>query len=202
ECGDDQKKAGSREMDKHLDPTVAAKLTEKKTELAPALTYRSATPIPPPPCPSSIPGPDPSPPSGPAVRLWFMVQQLRSGISWDAEEICEARSKICGPNQTQEKEKDKKEKEVKEKVLEVPHISKEDDGSNRSEHSPVSTSTQLSSLSSESSSPVPLKSSKRHPIVAPNKLNLHQTFLAGPQSSPLPPRSVAPPTTTGQPLET
>lgn len=49
-----------------------------------------------------------------------MVQRLHYGISWDTEEICEARSEMCGPNQMQEKGKDKKEKEEKEKVLEVP----------------------------------------------------------------------------------
>lgn len=54
-----------------------------------------------------------------------MVQRLHYGISWDTEEICEARSEMCGPNQMQEKGKDKKEKEEKEKVLAVPCLSKE-----------------------------------------------------------------------------
>lgn len=54
-----------------------------------------------------------------------MVQRLHYRISWDTEEICEACSEMCGPNQTQEKEKDKKEKEEKEKVLAVPCLSKE-----------------------------------------------------------------------------
>ncbi|XP_055794311.1 homeobox and leucine zipper protein Homez-like [Salvelinus fontinalis] len=265
------------ELDKHPDP--AAKLTEK-SELAPALT--SATPIPQPRYPASIPDPTPFPPVGPAdsskggtgimypksqgrggtaspynlapapfdlnqnhvvclplvsehlkllwassdqtqeldgvaylieafnvfpyptlgemaslaqscslhldqVRVWFMVQRLRYGISWDAEEICMARCKICGPNQA----KDKKEKE--EKVL--PPLSKEGDGRNRSEHSPVSTSNQLSSLSFESSSPVPRKRRKRHPVVAPNNSNLQHP------SPPVPLCLVAPPTTTGQTLE-
>ncbi|XP_036813794.1 zinc fingers and homeoboxes protein 1 isoform X2 [Oncorhynchus mykiss] len=121
------------------------------------------------------------------VRVWFMVQRLRYGISWDAEEICMARCKMCGPNQA----KDKKEKE--EKVL--PPLSKEDDGRNRIEHSPVSTSNQLSSLSFESSSPVPRKSRKHHLVVAPNNSNLQHP------SPPLPLCLVAPPTTTGQTLE-
>ncbi|CAB1351535.1 unnamed protein product [Coregonus sp. 'balchen'] len=128
------------------------------------------------------------------VRVWFMVQRLRYGISWDAEGICMARTKMCGPNQT--KEKDNKEKE--EVSSEVPPLSKEDDGSNRSQHSPVSTSTQLSSLSFESSSPVPRKRRKRHPVVAPSNSNLQHSSPPGPQS---PPRLVAPPTTTGQTLE-
>nr|XP_046184722.1 zinc fingers and homeoboxes protein 2-like isoform X2 [Oncorhynchus gorbuscha]XP_046184723.1 zinc fingers and homeoboxes protein 2-like isoform X2 [Oncorhynchus gorbuscha] len=121
------------------------------------------------------------------VRVWFMVQRLRYGISWDAEEICMARCKMCGPNQA----KDKKEKE--EKVL--PPLSKEDDGRNRIEHSPVSTSNQLSSLSFESSSPVPRKSRKHHLVVAPDNSNLQHP------SPPLPLCLVAPPTTTGQTLE-
>ncbi|XP_031688088.1 zinc fingers and homeoboxes protein 3 isoform X1 [Oncorhynchus kisutch] len=120
------------------------------------------------------------------VRVWFMVQRLRYGISWDAEEICMARCKMCGPNQA----KDKKEKE---EVL--PPLSKEDDGRNRIEHSPVSTSNQLSSLSFESSSPVPQKSHKHHLVVAPNNSNLQHP------SPPLPLCLVAPPTTTGQTLE-
>ncbi|XP_035639623.1 zinc fingers and homeoboxes protein 1-like isoform X3 [Oncorhynchus keta] len=121
------------------------------------------------------------------VRVWFMVQRLRYGISWDAEEICMARCKMCGPNQA----KDKKEKE--EKVL--PPLSKEDDGRNRIEHSPVSTSNQLSSLSFESSSPIPRKSRKHHLVVAPDDSNLQHP------SPPLPLCLVAPPTTTGQTLE-
>lgn len=116
-----------------------------------------------------------------------MVQRLRYGISWDAEEICMARCKICGPNQA----KDKKEKEEKS----LPPLSKEDDGRNRSEHSPVSTSNQLSSLSFESSSPVPRKRPKRHPVVAPDNSNLQHP------SPPLPLCLAAPPTTTGQTLE-
>uniref|UniRef100_A0A674AGE2 Zinc fingers and homeoboxes protein 2-like n=1 Tax=Salmo trutta TaxID=8032 RepID=A0A674AGE2_SALTR len=242
------------ELDKHPDP--AAKLTEK-SELAPALT--SATPIPQPRYPASIPDPTPFPPVGPSdsskggtgimspksqgrvgtaspynlapspfglnqnhvvclplvsehlkllwacsdqtqeldgvaylieafnvfpyptlgettslaqscslhldqVRVWFMVQRLRYGISWDAEEICMARCKICGPNQA--KDKDKKEKEEK-----------------------------AFSLSFESSSPVPRKRRKRHPVVAPDNSNLQHP------SPPLPLCLAAPPTTTGQTLE-
>lgn len=51
------------ELDKHPDPAAAAKLTEK-SELAPALT--SATPIPQPRYPASIPNQTPFPPVGPA----------------------------------------------------------------------------------------------------------------------------------------
>ncbi|KAL0970178.1 hypothetical protein UPYG_G00238400 [Umbra pygmaea] len=35
------------------------------------------------------------------VRVWFMVQRLRFGISWEPEEIGKARRKMCRPNQIQ-----------------------------------------------------------------------------------------------------
>uniref|UniRef100_A0AAY5KK58 Homeobox domain-containing protein n=1 Tax=Esox lucius TaxID=8010 RepID=A0AAY5KK58_ESOLU len=36
------------------------------------------------------------------VRVWFMVQRLHVGISWEAEEISEARHKMYGSSQVQE----------------------------------------------------------------------------------------------------
>lgn len=35
------------------------------------------------------------------VKVWFMLQRLRYGISWDSEDICEVRKKQCNSGQAQ-----------------------------------------------------------------------------------------------------
>ncbi|XP_029931452.1 homeobox and leucine zipper encoding b [Myripristis murdjan] len=38
------------------------------------------------------------------VKVWFMLQRLRYGISWDREDICKVRKKHCNSGQAQEDE--------------------------------------------------------------------------------------------------
>ncbi|KAJ8272543.1 hypothetical protein GJAV_G00090430, partial [Gymnothorax javanicus] len=59
------------------------------------------------------------------VKVWFMVQRIKYGISWSSEEIEETRRKLAGPRGTEEEEEDEEEKErveVREAALPVREV--------------------------------------------------------------------------------
>ncbi|KAJ8008460.1 hypothetical protein DPEC_G00105050 [Dallia pectoralis] len=121
------------------------------------------------------------------VRVWFMVQRLKFGISWGSEEIDEVRRKMCGSNQVRETDKNNKESEAPPPVC---------NGGEASEHSPVS--TEPGRVFSESS-PVPGKRLKRHLGVAP--ITVSPRSPPPPSISPLPTHLVVSGRATGPPLK-